>query len=212
MPLTPDSLAGMLRVAVAVAAIWGVAVMVPGPNFLAAARMAAARDRRAAMGTVAGIGAGTLLWGLAGCFGVRTVFALVPFLYVALKAFGAVYLIAMGGRIIAASFGPDSARPAAPSRMAALRLGFLTSISNPKSALFVTALFAAAVPPEAPLAVGLGAVAEMALISVGWYSAVVWLLSTRAASAAYLRARRWIDRAAGTVFAGFGARLLLGLR
>jgi threonine/homoserine/homoserine lactone efflux protein len=96
--------------------------------------------------------------------------------------------------------------------MAALRLGFLTSISNPKSALFVTALFAAAVPPEAPLAVGLGAVAEMALISVGWYSAVVWLLSTRAASAAYLRARRWIDRAAGTVFAGFGARLLLGLR
>jgi threonine/homoserine/homoserine lactone efflux protein len=96
--------------------------------------------------------------------------------------------------------------------MAAVRLGFLTSISNPKSALFVTALFAAAVPPDAPLAVGLGAAAEMALISVSWYSAVVWLLSTRAASNAYLRARRWIDRAAGTVFAGFGARLLLGLR
>jgi threonine/homoserine/homoserine lactone efflux protein len=210
--LAADPFSGVLDVAAAVAAMWGVAVVVPGPNFLAAARMAAARDRRAAMGTVAGIGAGTLLWGLAGCFGIRTVFALAPWLYVALKAFGAVYLIAMGGRIIAASFGPEAARPATPSRMAAVRLGFLTSISNPKSALFVTALFAAAVPPDAPLAVGLGAAAEMALISVSWYSAVVWLLSTRAASNAYLRARRWIDRAAGTVFAGFGARLLLGLR
>ncbi len=96
-----------------------------------------------------------------------------------------------------------------PSQRAAAVTGFLTSISNPKTALFVAALFAAILPRDAPLAVGLAAAAEMVAISLAWYSLVVCLLSTRAASAAYLRGRRWVDRGAGALFSGFGARLLL---
>ncbi len=198
-----------IAIASAVAALWGVAVVTPGPNFLAAARLAAGRDRRAGMAAVAGIAAGTLLWGLAGCFGVRAMFALAPWLYAALKTVGAIYLVAMGLRIVVASFRAQAATVAAPSRRAAVWLGFVTSISNPKSAVFVGALFAAVLPPDAPLSVGLAAAAEMVAISLGWYSLVVCLLSTRAASAAYLRQRQWIDRAAGAVFVGFGARLLM---
>jgi threonine/homoserine/homoserine lactone efflux protein len=198
-----------LAFAAAVGGLWTVAVVTPGPNFLAAARIAAGRDRRAGLAAVLGIGAGTLLWGLAGCLGVRAMFALAPWLFGVLKLLGAVYLVAMGGRIIAASFKPVSGPTAAPSRRSAVWLGFLTSVSNPKSALFVAALFASVLPPDAPLWVGLSAAAEMVAISLGWYGLVVLLLSTRAASAAYLRGRRWIDRLAGAVFAAFGARLLL---
>jgi threonine/homoserine/homoserine lactone efflux protein len=185
-----------LAFAAAVGGLWTVAVVTPGPNFLAAARIAAGRDRRAGLAAVLGIGAGTLLWGLAGCLGVRAMFALAPWLFGALKLF-------------AASFKPVSGPAAAPSRRSAVWLGFLTSVSNPKSALFVAALFASVLPPDAPLWVGLSAAAEMVAISLGWYGLVVLLLSTRAASAAYLRGRRWIDRLAGAVFAAFGARLLL---
>jgi threonine/homoserine/homoserine lactone efflux protein len=37
---------------------------------------------------------------------------------------------------------------------------------------------------------------------------VVLLLTTRRAAAAFARAARWIDRAAGAVFVGFGLALI----
>jgi threonine/homoserine/homoserine lactone efflux protein len=192
----------------AVAALWGVAVVTPGPNFLAAATMAAGRNRRAGLHTVAGIGAGTLLWGLAGCFGVRALFAVVPWFYVALKLAGAVYLGIVGVRMIAGSLRPAAAPRPLRAQGPAWRVGLLTSLSNPKSALFVSALFAAVLPADASFATGLSAAGEMVAISVFWYGLVVCLLSTRIAAAAYLRLRRWIDAAAGVVFTSFGARLL----
>ncbi len=193
----------------AVAALWTVAAVTPGPNFLAAARIAAARDRRAGLAAVGGIGLGTMLWGLAGAFGVHALFAAAPWLFAALKLFGACWLLVLGVRIVVASLRPAASDVAAPSPRNAVWLGFLTSISNPKSALFVTAMFATVLPPGAPLSAGLTASAEMVAISLSWYGVVVLLLSTRAASAAYLRARRWIDRLAGAIFAAFGFGLLL---
>jgi len=193
---------------VSVAALWTLAVVTPGPNFLAAARVAAARSRPAGLAAVAGIGIGTTMWGLAGCFGVQAMFALAPWLYGALKLLGACYLIVVGARVIAGSFGAEPAeRPLATGP--AFRLGLLTSVSNPKSAILVGSLFAAALPPDAPLATGLLAVAEMVAISVGWYGLVVLLLPTRPAAAAYRRLRRAIDRVAGAIFIAFGARLIL---
>jgi threonine/homoserine/homoserine lactone efflux protein len=191
-----------------VAAMWTVGVMIPGPNFLAAARMAASRDRRAGLAAVGGIGLGTMLWGFAGAFGLHALFALVPWLFGALKIFGAAYLLYVGARIIAGSFGPETSAPAAVALGPAFRTGLLTSVSNPKSALFVTSLFAAVMPRGAPLGASAAVVAEMVLISLAWYGLVVGLLTTRRASRAYARSRRWLDRCAGAVFIAFGARLI----
>lgn len=196
-----------LSLLAAVAAIWGVAVVTPGPNFLVTARVAAVRSRAEGLGVVAGIGLGTTVWGLAGFFGVHAMFAFVPWLYEALTLAGAVYLVVIGARIIRGSFAPEAAeqrRAAGP----AFRLGLLTSLSNPKSALFVASLFAGVMPLGAPLGDGLVAVAEMVVISVAWYAAVVLLLTTRRAAAAFGRASRWIDRAAGAVFVAFGVALI----
>jgi threonine/homoserine/homoserine lactone efflux protein len=41
-------------------------------------------------------------------------------------------------------------------------------------------------------------------ISVGWYGAVVVVLSAPRAAAVYARAGRWLDRVAGVIFIGFG--------
>lgn len=193
----------------AVAAMWTVAVVIPGPNFFAAARVASARSRRAGLAAVGGIGIGTLLWGLGGAFGVQAMFALAPWLYGALKLVGAAYLVVTGARIIAGSFVRGRTAEAPLAIGPALRLGFLTSVSNPKSALLVGSLFAAIMPRDAGLAANLGAVAEMVAISLAWYAVVVCVLTTRPAAAAFARGRRWIDRIAGCIFVGFGARLIL---
>jgi threonine/homoserine/homoserine lactone efflux protein len=191
----------------AVAAIWGVAVVTPGPNFLVAARVAVVRSRAEGLGVVAGIGLGTTIWGLAGFFGVHAMFAFAPWLYQAMTLVGAAYLVVIGARIIRGSF---AARVAERRRAAgpAFRLGLYTSLSNPKSALFVASLFAGLMPLGAPLGDGLAAVAEMVVISLAWYAAVVLLLTTRRAAAAFGRVSHCIHRVAGAVFVALGVALI----
>lgn len=189
-----------------VAAMWLVAVAIPGPNFFVVARVAAARSRGEALMAVAAIGIGSLCWGLAGFFGVHALFALAPWFYGGLKLLGAGYLAYIGARIIIGSTGP-AAPPRGGAAGAAFRLGLMTSLSNPKSALLVASLFTAALPPDAPLSAGLWTVAEMVAISLSWYAALACVISTRVVSGLFHRFRRWIDRFAGAIFIAFGARL-----
>ncbi|MGH6994291.1 MAG: LysE family translocator, partial [Stellaceae bacterium] len=84
----------------AVATLWALAAIAPGPNFLVTARLAIMRSRRDGLLAVAGIGIGTVFWGAAGCFGVQALFIAAPWLYLILKLLGAIYLIVMGARLL----------------------------------------------------------------------------------------------------------------
>ena len=54
------------------------------------------------------------------------------------------------------------------SRAAAFRMGFITNVFNPKTALFFGSVFATALPPSPGAAMLAGAVALV------WFNAVVW--------------------------------------
>ena len=192
-----------------VAAIWLVAVVTPGPNFLAVARMAALRSRGEALVTVAALGIGSAAWALAGLFGVQVLFVLAPWLYGGLKLIGGTYLCWIGARIILGSFRPERAEQS-EARGAAFRFGLVTSLSNPKSALLVGSLFTAVLPPGAPLSLGLATVAEMVAISLLWYGLLACMISAPPVASLFRRLRRWIDRGAGTIFIAFGGRLAVG--
>ena len=191
-----------------VAAIWLVAVVIPGPNFFAVARMAAARSRGEALVTVSALGVGSACWSLAGFFGVHALFALAPWFYGGLKLVGAGYLVFIGVRIVVGSFRP-AGEDMRPDGAAAFRLGLLTSLSNPKSALLVGSLFTAVMPPDAPVSVGLWTVAEMVAISLAWYSALACVISAPPVARLFRRYRAWIDRAAGAIFVAFAGRLVV---
>jgi threonine/homoserine/homoserine lactone efflux protein len=191
-----------LGVLAAVAGLWTVAVVTPGPNALLVARLAAVRGRGAGLAAVAGVALGTLAWSLSGFFGVHALFLFAPLLYRALMLAGAAWLAWVGARLIRGSFLP--ARAPGPAVGPAFRAGLLTCLSNPKSMLLVASLFAAVMPHGAPLPLGLASVAEMVAISLAWYGAVVLLLTTPRAAPIYARAGRWLDRAAGTIFIALG--------
>ena len=196
---------------VSVAAMWLVAVVIPGPNFFVVARMAALRSRRAALVVVGALGIGSALWGLAGFFGVHALFAVAPRLYGALRLIGAVYLVYVGVRIVWGSFGARGEDAGGGEGGGAFRLGLMTSLSNPKSAMLVGSLFTAVMPPDAAVSVGLVTVAEMVAISVGWYATVACVLSARAVAAVFRRGAVWVDRVAGVIFVGFGGRIVAGM-
>lgn len=186
--------------------MWLAAVAAPGPNFLVVTRIALLRGRGAALTAVGGIVLGTTIWGLAGLFGVKSLFAAAPMLYRVLQLAGAWWLIVVGVRAIRGSF----AQPALPAvaGTAGWRQGLVTSLSNPKSALLVASLFTALLPPDAALSTGLIAVAEMAVISLAWYAGLSLLVSTAAVAAMFTRLGPWIDRVAGAIFIAFALSVI----
>lgn len=197
-----------------VAAIWGLAAVVPGPDVLAIARSAAVAGRTPALATVAGIAVGTVIWGLAGFLGISTLFALAPALYGMVKLLGGAYLIWTGltllraaGRPGPTATGDGAAGPRQSSRSAFLQ-GALVNLANPKTAVFVASLYATVLPADPGGLLGAGVIAVTTGVSVGWYAAVACLLSTSALRRGYAGARRWLSALAGAAFIGFGARLL----
>ncbi len=194
-----------------VACIWTVAVITPGPNFFLTAQTALGASRAAALWSVLGTTCGTVVWGLCGFFGLALLFQAAPWLYGLLKLLGGGYLIYLGVKLIRQGDPtPDDADHCghSPTRALAIwRAGLLTNLSNPKTAAFVTSLFAVSMPAAAPVWLGLTSVALMAVLSIIWYAAVAWFYSNARFTGLYQRGRRWIDRFAGAIFIAYGVRL-----
>jgi len=200
-----------LSVIAAVSAFWLIAMVVPGLDFMLVTRLAIMRGRAAALHATLGIATGVAAWGLAGFFGIRTLFYVAPWLYLALKIGGGLYLFATGCKLFVQSWKPEAATP--DSTMAgpvtgSFRAGLLTNLANPKAPVFVSSLFAAAMPQHAPIGLGVACVTAMFAIAVGWFTLVTLLLSLRHVSATFLKFRRWIDRCAGVAFMALGLRFM----
>jgi threonine/homoserine/homoserine lactone efflux protein len=197
---------------VSLALLWTVAVVTPGPNFFNAAQLAASCSRRHGVVASAGVATGTIMWGLAGGLGIKSLFTAAPMLYLAFKIIGGCYLIYLGLKLfkrsaptMAQSLLADEPRR---SLFCAWRLGLLGNLSNPKAALFVATIFASTMPPSpSPMLLTL-AVMTMATLSFSWYSCVALVFSSQRMANLYSRSRKWLDRFAGSCYLLFGAHLV----
>lgn len=195
------------------ALLWTVAVVTPGPNFFTTAQLAASCSRRHGVVAALGVATGTVLWGLAGGLGIKSLFTAAPALYLAFKIAGGGYLIYLGlkqfRRKPAIASGADglSDEPAR-SLFSAYRLGLLGNMTNPKSALFVATVFATSMPASPPPLLLTLAVLTMASLSFTWYCSVALFFASSRVAGAYGRSRKWLERFAGSCYVLFGAHLL----
>ena len=195
------------------ALLWTVAVITPGPNFFTTAQLAASCSRRHGVVAAMGVATGTVLWGLAGGLGIKSLFTAAPTLYLAFKIAGGAYLIYLGlkqfKRKPALELGAsEGLGQAQRSLFSAYRLGFLGNMTNPKSALFVATIFATSMPASPPPMLLALAVLTMATLSFSWYCSVALLFASRRVAQAYGRSRQWLGRFAGSCYLLFGAHLV----
>lgn len=195
------------------ALLWTVAVVTPGPNFFNIAQLAASQSKRHGVVAALGVATGTVLWGLAGGLGIKSLFSAAPTLYLSFKIAGGCYLIYLGlkqfrrkPRVVAGKSG--SIDGAGRTLLSVYGQGFLGNMTNPKSALFVATIFATAMPASVPPMLLALAVLTMATLSFSWYSGVALLFSSRRMAGAYDRSRKWLDRFAGSCYVLFGAHLV----
>jgi threonine/homoserine/homoserine lactone efflux protein len=179
--------------------------LAPGPATALVVRNAVRGGRRRALLTTVGNSIGVFAWGAFAALGIAAVVATSAHAYTAVKLAGAIVLIVLGLRSLTRAGKP--ARPLATSK-GALRDGLITSLANPKLAVFYVALFPQFVPPGAPvLPWALAMAALVVAFDLVWYSVIAYLVA---------RARRafvegpWLRRAerlTGAVLVGLGLRL-----
>ncbi len=194
------------------AAFLPVAVLVtitPGPATAMVVRSAAVGGRRAAFVCTAGNSLGVLAWGLLAAAGLAAVVATSVTAFTVVKLVGAVVLIVLGVQSLRQR--PAGSRERGGGR--AFRDGLVTSVSNPKLAVFYVALFPQFVPAGTAV---LPAAVLMAVTIVAfdlvWYSALAWAVTR--ARRAFVEGpwARHVERLTGVVLVGLGVRLALERR
>jgi threonine/homoserine/homoserine lactone efflux protein len=196
---------------VAVAGIFTIGVMSPGPNFLVIAQRAVTRGRADALSTMLGVVTISMVWAASSLFGISVVFKLFPWTRLVLKVMGAGYLVWIGLRLLKHAGSPIAAAPVELGTRRgfwrAFRAGLATNLSNAKAIAFYSSAFAAAAPSPnqtETLWLALGLVLVIALI---WYSLVAIALSTGAIARAYRKAKGAIERTCGVLMIVFGVHL-----
>ena len=127
-----------------------VMVLTPGPNMIYLISRSICQGRKAGVTSLLGVVAGFFVHMLAAAVGLTAVFLAVPLAYEALKWAGALYLLWMAWQAVRpGARSPFEARalaPDTPSRL--VMMGFLTSVLNPKVAMFYLSIFPQFISPE----------------------------------------------------------------
>jgi threonine/homoserine/homoserine lactone efflux protein len=183
-----------------------VMTLTPGPATATILRVATRDGRRAALSATFGNSIGVLTWGALSALGVSSLILASRLAYEGLRLGGAALLIVLGIRSLLGRGGTAEGRPRT-RRRAGLRTGLLSSLSNPKLAVFFVALFPQFLHRGAPvLPYALAMAGTIVLLDLLWFTALAYTVD-RAQAVLRPRVRRRLERLTGTVMVGIGVRL-----
>ena len=200
-----------------VLAVFTLAIVSPGPNFLLVVSTALGDSRRAGIFTALGVATGSGLFAAAGLLGLILVINALPHFATAVALLGGGYLAWLGVTMIAHLFRRRATVPveagagrSGRSPLQAYRAGLITNLTNPKAWAFYFSLFTLVMAPGAPLWEKIFLNGAMFLISFGWYALVALLISERRVQPLFLRVQPAIQALLGVLLVGLGGRLALG--
>lgn len=194
----------------------GLATVTPGLDTALVLRAAAAEGRRRGMQAALGIALGCLVWGVAVSAGLGALLTVSRLAYDTLRVAGALYIMSLGGRMLAAAFRKtvpaEQVSAAGAPRSWALR-GFLTNLLNPKVGVFYVTLLPLFVPPgvnvmEFSLVLATIHAAE----AIVWFALLTALIGSLAGWIQRSAVARALDGITGSVLIAFGVGLFLERR
>ena len=186
------------------AAVYAVAVASPGPGIAALVARVLARGTSGVVCFAAGFVVGDLVWFSVTAAGFAVVAQTFAVGFVVLKYLGALYLASLAWKAWTARTDIVDAAPVAGDRAVRLFLGGLVvTLGNPKVILFFLALLPTVIDLDHLTPVGIAEIAATIVVVLSAVLAAYSLAAARARRAfTSSRARRVMNRGAGTVMAG----------
>jgi threonine/homoserine/homoserine lactone efflux protein len=180
--------------------------MSPGPSFIVVAQAALSKGRRVGFLTAIGIALAGALFALVAVLGVAALLSATPLAFLIVKLFGAIYLGYIGYSMIRHAATNLNSPGNSFAAKSGLWSGLIVQLSNPKTIVVYTAVFAALMPkdPDSWLLAGLPL--SVGLIEGAWYTLVAFVFARPWARSRYEGAKTVIDRVAG------GLMILLAIR
>ncbi|QNA89922.1 LysE family translocator [Massilia sp. Dwa41.01b] len=204
--LAPDQFLAFLLAAILLTAS-------PGPDNLMVLGLGMSKGRRPGMVFGLGCALGCLSHTLLAVVGVSAAIAANPAAFDALRIGGGVYLVWLGIGALRSQGGATASKDVAPHSLRKLFMkGLLANAINPKVVLFFLSLLPQFVVPangNVPgqmLALGVTFTVQAAVLFglLGYFAGAIGAWLERQPGAG-----KWLDRLAGTVFIGLGAKLIL---
>lgn len=201
-----------------IAAVYSLALISPGPNFLMVTQLSLAGHRARGVASALGVGVGSTLWATLALLGFATVLQRIDWLYNGVRVGGALYLAWLGFKLLRSGARRDAAA-AAPVAAALLpvagrreyfrtwRTGLFTCLTSPKSCVFWTSVFAAMLPAQAPHWFYGVVLATVATMSFSWHCGIAFLFADDRTQRGYRRLRRPIDAFCGVALVGLGVKI-----
>lgn len=188
-----------------------IAVIIPGPDFAVVTSIALRQGRRAGIQTTLGISLGILLWGVATSFGLSALLERSGRAFAVVKLLGAVYLLYLGIRTMAAALRSnridDAAKMQRTQWSTPFMKGLMTNLLNPKVGIFFLSLLPQFLDPRASfLEIELLAFLQ-SVNSFCWFTLCTVLVAHLRPLLAIRRNQRILDATTGSVFIGLGARI-----
>ena len=184
-------------------------VLTPGPDTMIVAGHAARGGVRAGLAAMAGIMLGGVFYMALCGFGFLSVLSAFPTLFLVVKIAGAAYLAWLGLKLLRGAIHPAPTAEA-PALGKPFRQGLLSTVLNPKVALFFLAILPQFVGqgPDAPLR-GALLIAVPYVLGAFWLSGLAFVAARAGRAARQSSAMRWIEGVLGAAFIGLAGRLAL---
>lgn len=196
-----------------VALVHFLAVISPGPDFIMITRNSLVYSRKTGIYTAIGLGLGILVHVTYSLIGIGLLIAQSIVLFNLIKFLGAAYLIYIGYKSLTSKSQSlrleDTAYEMDISRFSAIKIGFMTNITNPKVTLFFLSLFTLAINPSTPLFVKLFMGIEMSVVTFLWFTFVAYLVSHHLIKSRLSKIQGVAEKFIGIVLIALGIKVAL---
>lgn len=194
------------------------ALMSPGPDFVIIVKNSLTYSRKIGIITAVGLGIGIIFHVLYTLLGIGIILSKNESVFRGVQVAGGLYLIYIGIASIRSTFNTgdqsdlfevDEGKDQELSHMAALRMGFLTNVLNPKATLYFVSIFTQFIKPTTPKLMQIAVGAEVVILTGLYFAILSVLISSSKVKSAYLRFKTPLERFLGVVLILLGLKVML---
>lgn len=179
------------------------AVMSPGPDFILITRNSLKYSRVSGIYSALGLGLGIMVHVTYCLVGIGYLISKSILLFNIIKFIGAAYIFYIGVKSLVTKVShirlQKTNKESHISNKTAIKMGFITNVTNPKATLFFLALFSQVINPFTPNVIKVIYGVEMSMATFLWFAFVAYIFTHKVIKSRVEKIQFWAERLMGII-------------